>query len=187
MCTTTRRSARIASKPDNLYNHKPTRCSKFWAGKRHRIPPTPLAQCYLQPLARPCHNLFKVDSLHPLLTPQAPICWSKKLVKVLSLVRMRLDCWKASRKYGVDPQGRPFGTTKSPLVCFFFGNPVRSEGRDYDDDWEEVLNPKMNSAAFGWNQDGLRTERRIWVGWTCQVHWSLCSPTWFKSFWRGLF
>ena len=25
---------------------------------------------------------------------------------------------------------------------------------DYDDDWEEVLNPKMK-AAFGWNQDGL--------------------------------
>ena len=96
MCTTTRRSARIASKPDNLYNHKPTRCSKFWARKRHRIPPTPLAHCYLQLLARPCHNLFKVDSLQPLLTPQAPICWLKKLVMVLSLVRMRLDCWKAS-------------------------------------------------------------------------------------------
>ena len=53
------------------------------------------------------------------------------------------------------PKDVPLAQPNHPLAVFF-GNPVGSEGLDYDDDWdsEEVLNPKMK-AAFGWNQDGL--------------------------------
>lgn len=53
------------------------------------------------------------------------------------------------------PEDVPLAQPNHPLAVFF-ENPVGCEGQDYDDDWEEVLNPKMK-AAFGWNQDELET------------------------------